>query len=387
MDITKNEVAELTSWRRHLHQNPEIAFAEHGTASFIAEKLKSFGVEVHVGIGGTGVVGVIHGAVQNPIKAIGLRADIDALPMIEQTNLPHASQRDGCMHACGHDGHTVMLLGAARRLSESRNFVGIVYCIFQPAEEGSNAGARAMIEDGLFERFPMESVWGLHNWPGLPVGTAVAHSGPAMAGNDIFTLTISGVGGHAAIPHQTCDPIVAIGLCIVSLQNLVARQADPFEPIVLSLTKLAAGSAFNIIPSTGSISGTLRCMCTKTRMRFLDKIANTAKHAVGTVGCTVEMEIHGGYPPTINDPNKAACANEVAAQIFGNEAIAWDTAPSMVAEDFAFMLQKKPGAYIWLGAGAESKKLHSPFFDFNDELLPLGINYWVQLTETQLASE
>jgi hippurate hydrolase len=244
-----------------------------------------------------------------------------------------------------------------------------------------------MIEDGLFERFPMKSVWGLHNWPGLPLGTAVAHSGTAMAGNDIFTLIITGVGGHAAMPHQTYDPIVAIGLCIVSLQNLVARQADPFDQVVLSLTKIAAGSAFNVIPSTGFISGTLRTMQADTRQKFLEKIADTAKHAAASGGCKVQMEIHGGYPPTINDANKAADANQAAKIVLGKDAIVGHVAPSMAAEDFAFMLQKKPGAYIWLGAGADSEKLHSPYFDFNDALLPLGVNYWLQVVKTQLAAD
>jgi hippurate hydrolase len=384
MDSVKTEIAELVAWRHHLHQTPEIAFAEHDTAAFVADKLAGFGIEVHRAIGRTGVVGVIHGATNTSGAVIGLRADMDALPIHEQTNLPYASRHAGRMHACGHDGHTTMLLGAARRLAKNRNFDGTVICIFQPAEEGSNAGARAMLEDGLFDRFAIETVWGMHNWPGLPVGAAIAHRGPAMAGSDIFTVTIQGRGGHAAMPHHTHDPVVAAGMCIVALQSLVARQTDPFDQVVLSLTKLASGSAFNVIPASASISGTLRSMRAPTRARCLQQIEDIAKHAAATNGCTIEMEIHGGYPPTVNDPTCADFANDVAAQIFGDAAIASTAPPAMVAEDFAFMLEKKPGAYIWLGAGESSEKLHSPLFDFNDDLLPLGVDYWVRLAETKL---
>ena len=248
----KEKHKEMSSWRRHLHQFPEIAYEEEKTAEFVAGKLKGFGIEVHRGLGGTGVVGVIHGRdteennAQGKALAIGLRADMDALPMTEQTNLAYASLHPNAMHACGHDGHTTMLLGAAEYLAEHRPFKGKVYCIFQPAEEGGNAGARSMISDGLFEKFPMDSVWGMHNWPGLEEGRAIAHMGPAMAGADIFVLTIHGLGGHAAMPHQTKDPVVAAGMVITALQTLISRQTDPFDNAVISLTRLDAGSAYTV---------------------------------------------------------------------------------------------------------------------------------------------
>jgi amidohydrolase len=374
---------ELASWRRHLHQNPEIAYEEKDTSDFVAAKLESFGIEVHRGFGGTGLVGVIHGKADG--GSIGLRADMDALPMHEETNLPHASQRPGRMHACGHDGHTTMLLGAARYLAETRNFKGTVHCIFQPAEEGGNAGARSMIADGLFEKFDMDSVWGMHNWPGLEVGRAVAHCGPAMAGADIFILTIDGKGGHAAMPHLTCDPVAAAGLCIVALQTLVSRQLDPFDQAVISLTKLEAGSAFNVIPGSASIGGTLRTMKAKTRKKMIAEIEAVARNAAATLGCGVSMELRPGYPPTLNHEADALYARDVLRDMLGPDGLETGMTPVMGAEDFSFMLAQKPGAYIWLGAGLDAENLHSPHFDFNDDLLPIGASFWVRLAESKLA--
>jgi amidohydrolase len=374
---------ELASWRRHLHQNPEIAYEEKDTSDFVAAKLESFGIEVHRGFGGTGLVGVIHGKADG--GSIGLRADMDALPMHEETNLPHASQRPGRMHACGHDGHTTMLLGAARYLAETRNFKGTVHCIFQPAEEGGNAGARSMIADGLFEKFDMDSVWGMHNWPGLEVGRAVAHCGPAMAGADIFILTIDGKGGHAAMPHLTCDPVAAAGLCIVALQTLVSRQLDPFDQAVISLTKLEAGSAFNVIPGSASIGGTLRTMKAETRKKMIAEIEAVARNAAATLGCGVSMELRPGYPPTLNHEADALYARDVLRDMLGPDGLETGMTPVMGAEDFSFMLAQKPGAYIWLGAGLDAENLHSPHFDFNDDLLPIGASFWVRLAESKLA--
>ena len=384
----KDKKAEMASWRQHLHQFPEIAYEEAMTSDFVAAKLESFGIEVHRGLGKTGVVGVIHGqdGDDGMSPAIGLRADMDALPMEEQTNLAYASKHPNRMHACGHDGHTTMLLGAAEYLARHRQFKGKVYCIFQPAEEGGNAGARAMINDGLFDRFPMDSVWGMHNWPGLETGQAIAHIGPAMAGADIFILTIEGTGGHAAMPHQTRDPIVAAGMITVALQTLVSRQLDPFDHAVISLTKLEAGSAFNVIANVATIGGTLRTMKAGTREDFLQQIETVAKTAAKVTGCEVSMEIRPGYPPTINHEADALFARGVISDVLGPNGLDTDMTPAMGAEDFSYMLQEKEGAYIWLGAGKESPNLHSPLFDFNDDLLPLGASLWVRMVEAKLPS-
>ena len=377
---------DMISWRHQIHQNPEIAYEEEKTAEFVAKKLEDFGIAVHRGLGKTGVVGVIdgHGEAECKLKAIGLRADMDALPMTEQTNLPYASKNLNAMHACGHDGHTTMLLGAAKYLAEHRPFKGTVYCIFQPAEEGGNAGARSMIKDGLFEKFPMESVWGMHNWPGLEVGRALAHIGPAMAGADIFILTIEGVGGHAAMPHQTRDPVVASGVVITALQTLVSRQTDPFDQAVISLTRLDAGSAYNVIPSIASIGGTLRTMKLDTRQQLLEQIEEVAKTAAKVTGCNVEMELRPGYPPTINHELDAVFARDVISDVLGTNGLETEMSPTMGAEDFSYMLEEKEGAYIWLGAGKNSQNLHSPLYDFNDELLPIGASLWVKMVETKL---
>ena len=382
----KQKKTEMASWRQHLHQFPEIAYEEMMTSDFVAAKLESFGIKVHRGLGKTGVVGVIHGqdSYDSMSPAIGLRADMDALPMEEQTNLAYASKHPNRMHACGHDGHTTMLLGAAEYLAKHRQFKGKVYCIFQPAEEGGNAGARSMINDGLFDRFPMDSVWGMHNWPGLETGQALAHIGPAMAGADIFILTIEGAGGHAAMPHQTRDPIVAAGMITVALQTLVSRQLDPFDQAVVSLTKLEAGSAFNVIPNVATIGGTLRTMQLSTREDFLQRIETVAKMVAKVTGCEVSMEIRQGYPPTINHEADALFARGIISDVLGPEGLQTDLTPAMCAEDFSYMLQEKEGAYIWLGAGKGSANLHSPLFDFNDDLLPIGASLWVRVVEAKL---
>ena len=389
IDELKQKQTEMVSWRQNLHQFPEIAYEEVMTSDFVAAKLESFGIEVYRGLGKTGVVGVIHGQDSDDgvSPAIGLRADMDALPMEEQTNLAYASRHPNRMHACGHDGHTTMLLGAAEYLAKHRQFKGRVYCIFQPAEEGGNAGARSMINDGLFDRFPMDSVWGMHNWPGLETGQALAHIGPAMAGADIFILSIEGAGGHAAMPHQTRDPVVAAGMITVALQTLVSRQLDPLDQAVVSLTKLEAGSAFNVIPNIATIGGTLRTMKASTREYFLQQIEIVAKTAAKVTGCDVSMEIRPGYPPTINHEADALFARGVISDILGPDGLDTELTPAMGAEDFSYMLQEKDGAYIWLGAGKESANLHSPLFDFNDELLPIGASLWVRIVEAKLSSQ
>ena len=381
----KDFVPEMNEWRHYIHENPEIAYEEHNTSDFIAAKLTEFNIEVHRGLGGTGIVGVIHGKDNGASKkSLGIRADIDALPMTEKTNLSYSSKNDGKMHACGHDGHTTMLLGAAKYLAETKNFLGTVYCIFHPAEEGGNAGAKSMIKDGLFSKFNIDSVWGIHNWPGVPVGQAVIHEGFAMAGGDIIVITIEGKGGHAAQPQFSNDPMVSAGLTITALQSCISRQLNPFDQSVLSLTKIEGGSAFNVIPDKVTIGGTLRSTNTDTRNDMLEKIKHAAQGACSVNNCSVNIEIRPGYPSTINDKKSAIFASSVFENSFGMNSLNKEEKPTMTSEDFSYMLQEKPGAYIWLGAGEKSEKLHSAHYDFNDELLPIGAEYWASLAEKTL---
>ena len=388
MDIRKHIkdlIPEMNLWRHYIHENPEIAYEEHNTSDFIAAKLTEFNIEVHRGLGGTGIVGVIHGKDNAASKkSLGIRADIDALPMTEKTNLTYSSKNNGKMHACGHDGHTTMLLGAAKYLAETKNFLGTVYCIFQPAEEGGNAGAKSMIKDGLFSKFNIDSVWGIHNWPGVPVGQAVIHEGFAMAGGDIIVITIEGKGGHAAQPQFSNDPIVSAGLTITALQSCISRQLNPFDQSVLSLTKIEGGSAFNVIPDKVTIGGTLRSTNTDTRNDMLEKIKHAAQGACAINNCSVNIEVRPGYPSTINDKKSAKFASIVFENSFGINSINKEEKPTMTSEDFSYMLHEKPGAYIWLGAGEKSEKLHSAHYDFNDELLPIGAEYWASLAEKTL---
>ena len=388
MDIRKHIkdlIPEMNLWRHYIHENPEIAYEEHNTSDFIATKLTEFNIEIHRGLGGTGIVGVIHGKDNGASKkSLGIRADIDALPMTEKTNLSYSSKNDGKMHACGHDGHTTMLLGAAKYLAETKNFLGTVYCIFQPAEEGGNAGAKSMIKDGLFSKFNIDSVWGIHNWPGVPVGQAVIHEGFAMAGGDIIVITIEGKGGHAAQPQFSNDPMVSAGLTITALQSCISRQLNPFDQSVLSLTKIEGGTAFNVIPDKVTIGGTLRSTNTDTRNDMLEKIKHAAQGACSVNNCSVNIEIRPGYPSTINDKKSAIFASSVFENSFGINSLNKEEKPTMTSEDFSYMLQEKPGAYIWLGAGKKSEKLHSAHYDFNDELLPIGAEYWASLAEKTL---
>lgn len=381
----KDIVPEMTEWRHQIHEKPEIAYQEKVTSKFIANKLKDFGLEVIEEFGKTGVVGIIQGKEnKGQEKSIAIRADMDALPMTEKTNLPYSSKNEGAMHACGHDGHSTMLLGAAKYLSETKNFYGKVYCVFQPAEEGGNAGAKAMINDGLFKKFKIDSVWGIHNWPGIPVGEAVIHEGFAMAGGDIIVIEVKGKGGHAAQPQYANDPMVAAGLTITALQSLISRQLDPFKSAVLSITKIEGGSAFNVIPDTVTIGGTLRSTDQKNRNEMLDKIKKVASNTCAISNCELNIEIRPGYPPTINNKECAKLASKIFKKTFGDNSINLKETPTMGSEDFSYMLEEKPGAYIWLGAGASSEKLHSPFYDFNDELLPIGAQYWTDLAENIL---
>jgi len=376
--------AEMTDWRRDIHAHPETAFEEVRTSQFIADKLESFGIEIHRGLAGTGVVGIIKGN-RGDGPAIGLRADIDALDIHEQTNMPYASKIAGKMHACGHDGHTAMLLGAAKHLAATRNFAGTCYVIFQPAEE-NEAGGRVMVEDGLFDLFPMESVYGMHNWPGSPLGKVAMRVGPLMAACDIFEIVITGRGGHGAMPHQTIDPIVIASHVVTNLQTISSRNTDPLKSVVVSVTQMHGGDAFNVIPEKVTLSGTVRAFEPEVQDMAQANIERIAKSVAAAHGATAELRYERRYPPTVNAAEPTALAAEIASRVVGGDNVVTDATPVMGSEDFAYMLQEKPGCYIWLGAGEDRAAVHNPAYDFNDEILPIGASYWVELTEDLLAA-
>jgi hippurate hydrolase len=375
---------DLTAWRRHLHMHPELAYEEVETAAFVAERLRAFGVdEVHEGIGKTGVVAVIRAGSSD--RRIGLRADMDALPIQEATGVAHASTRPGKMHACGHDGHTTMLLGAARYLAETRNFDGTVYLVFQPAEEG-RAGAKAMMEDGLFHRFPVADIYGLHNWPTMPIGTFAMCEGPAMAASDEFRIALRGRGCHAAMPHMGLDPVTVAAQIVIGLQTVISRETDPLDNAVLSVTQIHAGHTFNVVPEEASLVGTVRTFKAATRDRIERRMGEVATGIAGSFGLDAQLAYRRGYPPTVNHVREAAIGAEVAALVVGADKVDRKPTPVMGAEDFAYMLEAVPGSYIWMGSGNdEAALLHSPHYDFNDEALPLGVSYWAKLVETRLA--
>ncbi len=375
---------EMRAWRHLLHQHPELSYEEVWTSNFVAEKLASFGLEVHRGMGKTGVVGILHGTGTSS-RAIGLRADMDALPMEELNGFDHVSQTPGKMHACGHDGHTTMLLGAAQYLAETRNFDGTVYFIFQPAEEGGGGG-EAMIKDGLFEKFDVETVWGMHNWPGMDQGRAGVHSAACMAAADMFDMTVTGLGGHAAQPHLTVDPIPCGAAIVQSLQTIVARRVSPVESGVVTVTIFEAGSAYNVIPDSVRLAGTARSFTPATRQLLADSIRDIAEQTARTYNCSLKFEWIPGYPPTVNHASEADRAAEVMRGLIGPENVDTDVSPSMGAEDFSYMLEERPGAYIWLGSGPAPADgmLHNARFDFNDEVLALGASYWARLAESEL---
>jgi amidohydrolase len=376
---------ELTAWRRHLHMHPELAYEEVETAAFVAERLREVGVdEVHEGIGKTGVVGVIRAGSSD--RRIGLRADMDALPIQEATGAPHASTRPGKMHACGHDGHTTMLLGAAKYLAETRNFDGTVYLVFQPAEEG-RAGAKAMMDDGLFERFPVSDIYGMHNWPAMPTGTFAMCEGPAMAASDEFRITIKGRGCHAAMPHKGLDPVVVSAQIVMGLQCIVSRETDPLDQAVLSVTQIHTGHTFNVVPEEALLVGTVRTFEAATRDRIQARLGEVASGIARSFGLEGAIQYRRGYPPTVNHVREAAIGAAAAALVVGEDKVDRNPAPVMGAEDFAFMLEAVPGSYIWMGTGIGDSPalLHSQYYDFNDEALPLGVSYWAKLVETRLA--
>ena len=375
---------EMENWRRDIHAHPEIAFEEHRTAKIVADKLESFGIEVETGIAGTGVVGTLKKGKGN--RSIGLRADLDALLIHETNDFEHKSKTPGKMHACGHDGHTTMLLGAAKYLAEKGNFDGTINFIFQPAEE-NEGGGKVMVDDGLFEKYPVEAVFGMHNIPGMPVGSFAVKPGPFMASFDIFNLKIIGKGGHAAMPQTTIDPII-IGTKIVdAYQSIVSRYIDPQEPVVLSVTQFHGGDAYNVIPNEIEIKGTVRCFSTKVQASIEKQMENLTSSICSAYGATYEFDYQQRYPPTINSAEEVETSLKVMNEISDESMINTSPSPSMGSEDFAFMLQEKPGSYIWIGNGdgEGSCMLHNPGYDFNDQILPIGATYWVNMAEEILS--
>jgi amidohydrolase len=375
---------EITVWRHDIHAHPELLYDVHRTAASVAEKLKSFGCdEVVTGIGRTGVVGVIRGSKPDDGgRVIGLRADMDALPIEEATDLPYRSTVPGKMHACGHDGHTAMLLGAARYLTETRNFAGTAVVIFQPAEEGG-AGGKAMVQDGLMDRFRIEEVYGMHNYPGLPVGQFGLRPGPLMAAADRLTIEIEGRGGHAARPHISVDTVLVGAQIINQIQSIVSRNVDPLQAAVISICVFQAGSTDNVIPQTALLRGTARSLTPEVRDLLEKRLHEVVTGTAELYGATAKLTYKRDYPVTRNHERQAAFAAAVAAQVVGQERVDDRFAPVMGAEDFSFMLEARPGAFIFVGNG-DSAGLHHPAYDFNDETIPIGTSYWVKLVETAL---
>ncbi len=386
-----NRVADLQpdiqAWRRDIHQHPELLYDVHRTAAFVADRLREFGCdEVATGLGKTGVVGVIKGrkpAGKGDIKVIGLRADMDALPIVEETNLPYASKTPGKMHACGHDGHTAMLLGAARYLAETRNFAGNAVVIFQPAEEGG-AGAAAMIKDGLMDRFGIEQVYGMHNGPGIPVGQFAIRSGPIMAATDAIDIKITGLGGHAARPHICIDSVLVGSQVITALQSIVSRSLDPLESAVISVCEFHAGNARNVIPQTAELRGTIRTLTPEVRELVEKRVHEVVAGVAQITGAKIDLVYERGYPVTVNHASQTDMATRVAQEIAG-EGNVHETPPLMGAEDFAYMLEARPGAFIFCGNG-DTAGLHHPAYNFNDEAIVFGTSYWIKLVENTLAA-
>jgi hippurate hydrolase len=382
-----NRVADLytdiTEWRRDLHMYPELQYDVHRTAGSVAEKLKAFGCdEVVTGLGRTGVVGVIRGKKGKSGKTIGLRADMDALPIEEANDLPYKSTVPGKMHACGHDGHTAMLLGAARYLAETRNFSGTAVVIFQPAEEGGGGG-KAMVDDGMMDRFAIEEVFGMHNYPGMPVGAFGIRSGPVMAAADALTIDIEGVGAHAARPHLGVDTVLVGAQIINALQSVVSRNVDPLKSAVVSICMFRAGNTDNVIPQTVQLRGTARSLAPEIRDLLEQRLPVVVESTAAAYGAKAKLTYKRGYPVLVNHDKQTAFAASVAGQIAGQDKVDTGLPPMMGAEDFSFMLNARPGAFIWIGNGA-SAGLHHPSYNFNDEAIPFGTSYWVKLVETAL---
>ena len=373
---------EVAAWRRDIHTHPELDYDTIRTAGVVADKLKLFGCdEIVTGIGRTGVVGVIKGRLPGD-KVIGLRADMDALPILEATGKAYASQTPGKMHACGHDGHTAMLLGAAKYLAETRNFAGTAVVIFQPAEEGGGGG-KAMVDDGLITRFGITEVYGMHNMPGLPVGHFAVRHGPMMAAADRFTIEVEGKGAHAAKPNDSIDTVVIVAKLITALQSIVSRNVDPLDSGVVSVTAIKAGDAFNVLPQTATLKGTCRTLKPETRDLLENRMREVCAGIAAAFGAKISIEYNRGYPITFNHEKETDFAIAVASDISGKENVQTDIPPTMGAEDFSYMLEERPGTMIFIGNG-DSAGLHHPAYDFNDDVIPAGVSYWGRLVETAM---
>ncbi len=394
IDSIAREAAAIAEVRRDIHAHPELCFQEVRTADVIAAKLTEWGIPIHRGLGITGVVGIVHGRDGGACgRAVGLRADIDALPMQEFNTFAHASKHQGRMHACGHDGHTAMLLAAAQYFSKHRDFDGTVYLIFQPAEEGGG-GAREMIKDGLFEQFPMQAVFGMHNWPGMPAGSFAVSPGPVMASSNEFKITIRGKGSHGAMPHMGIDPVPVACQMVQAFQNIISRNKKPIEAGVISVTMIHAGEATNVVPDSCELQGTVRTFSTELLDMIERRMRQVAEHTCAAFEARCEFEFVRNYPPTINSPAEAEFARQVMVGIVGEDKVLAQE-PTGGAEDFSFMLQAKPGAYVFIangdgdhramGHGGGPCTLHNPSYDFNDALIPLGGTYWVELARQWLA--
>ena len=394
IDSIAREAAAIAAVRRDIHAHPELCFQEVRTADVIAAQLTEWGIPIHRGLGTTGVVGIVHGRDGGACgRAVGLRADIDALPMQEFNTFAHASKHQGRMHACGHDGHTAMLLAAAQYFSKHRDFDGTVYLIFQPAEEGGG-GAREMIKDGLFERFPMQAVFGMHNWPGMPAGSFAVSPGPVMASSNEFKITIRGKGSHGAMPHMGIDPVPVACQMVQAFQNIISRNKKPIEAGVISVTMIHAGEATNVVPDSCELQGTVRTFSTELLDMIERRMRQVAEHTCAAFEARCEFEFVRNYPPTINSPAEAEFARQVMVGIVGEDKVLAQE-PTGGAEDFSFMLQAKPGAYVFIangdgdhramGHGGGPCTLHNPSYDFNDALIPLGGTYWVELARQWLA--
>tara|TARA_B100001146_G_scaffold212797_1_gene212533 strand:- start:231 stop:1409 length:1179 start_codon:yes stop_codon:yes gene_type:complete len=375
---------EMKSWRQDLHKIPEIGLEEYETSKYIKNKLKEFNINFKEGYSNTGLVAWVKGNKGNSNKSIGLRADFDALPMPEKNNFEYKSSKDGMMHACGHDGHTSMLLGAAKYISENNDFDGTVYFIFQPGEEGF-AGGKKMIEDGLFDDFSIDEVYALHNWPDLPLGSFGVNSGPMMAAVDEFDIIVKGKGGHAAFPQLVIDPIIVASQIVTAIQTIISRSTDPVDKALISITKIHGGTAYNVIDDEVKLSGTIRTFKPETRSfieKRIEEIANGIAKAHGAEA-NIEFDLINKYPPTINSKKESEFAAKIAKQMVGEENVNTDIDPSMGGEDFSYLLNKKPGSYLYIGQGDENHKahLHTTKYDFNDNLLPIGVNYWVNLVK------
>jgi amidohydrolase len=373
---------ELTAWRRDIHAHPELGFEEQRTSDLVAEKLATWGFEVFRGIGKTGVVGRLKSGASG--RSIGLRADMDCLPIVEATNLPYRSRHEGRMHACGHDGHTTMLLGAARYLAETRNFDGTVHLIFQPAEEGLGGGA-AMVADGLFDRFSCDAIFGMHNRPGLAIGKFQIRTGPMMAGGAYFDIAVTGRGAHGARPESGIDPVLTASHIAIALQTIVSRNVRPIDTAVVSVTQIHAGAAYNVIPEQAVLRGTARCFNSETMMTIEKNMRRIATGVAAGFGATAELDFRVLFPALVNDADEARFIADVAAELVGADNVDRDGGLAMASEDFSYMLEKRPGAYIRIGNGDGAGEVHNPGYDFNDAALPFGASLFARLAETKLA--